>query len=158
MSSVRVQGSAYVTVGSIQPDSPDTKSTFIQVFFNSSNEEEAIRRTAHNANISLNEKTREWLTTLHRWIARNSPIYRAYEQTNKYVPEDNKMSLIFTKSVPSDAVGDPRTFSDPNGSSGPVTLNAELGEIIDITYEKDQTDGKYNHEDRNYRDMIRTTD
>ena len=82
--------------------------------------------------------------TLHRWIRDNNPIYHVYEQTNKYVSEDKDMSLIFTTRLPSDTVGDPRTYSDPNGASGPVCLNAELGAIIDTTHAEHGE--KYNHD------------
>ena len=54
------------------------------------------------------------------------------------------MSLIFTTRLPSETVGDPRTYSDPNGSSGPVCLNAELGAIIDTTHAEHGE--KYNHD------------
>ena len=79
ISSLRIQGNSYTTVGSICPSPEDIerkKLQFIQVFFNCSNEEEAIQKTAKNAGIrNLTNKTKEWLTTLHRWIRSNNPIY-----------------------------------------------------------------------------------
>ena len=144
ISSIRVQGCAYMTIGTIKTMDPSVKENFIQVFFNSVNEEEAIQKTARNANIDLNDKNREWLTTLHRWIRDNNPIYSAYQQTNDYVGDANKVNLIFTKHVPVTVEGDPRTYSDPNENSGVIRLDNELGVIIDLTHA--ECGVKYDHD------------
>ena len=64
-----------------------------------------------------------------------------YQQTKDFVPRDendtDNVSLIFTTRLPLNVDGDPRTFSDPNVSSGPVSLSNELGAIIDTTHSKD---------------------
>ena len=74
ISCIRVQGCAYMLVGSVEPEDPEEDPTFIQVFFNSKNEEEAILRTAKNAHIDPKKKHIEWLTTLHRWIRDNNLV------------------------------------------------------------------------------------
>jgi len=132
-----------MTIGAIKTIDPSVEEKFIQVFFNSANEEEAIRKTASNSNIDLNDRNREWLTTLHRWIRDNNPIYAAYQQTNDYVGDDNNVNLIFTKHVPVTAEGDPRTYSDPNENSGVIRLDNELGMIIDSTHA--ECGVKYDH-------------
>ena len=86
ISCIRVQGCAYVMVGTIEPEDPTKKLNFIQVFFNSNNEKEAIARTARNAHIDPTRKNLEWLRILHRWIRDNSPIYRVYQQTKDFTP------------------------------------------------------------------------
>ena len=133
-----------MNIGAIKPTDPSARDKFIQVFFNSANEEEAIFKTASNANINLTDKTTEWLTTLHRWIRNNNPIYMAYQQANDYLGDDDNVNIIFTKHVPVTAEGDPRTYSDPNEDSGVIRLNNELGMIIDTTRAECGT--KYDHD------------
>ena len=132
-------------VGSVEPEDPERNPTFIQVFFNSKNEEEAILRTATNAHINPNEKHLEWLTTLHRWIRDNNPIYDVYQQVKDFTPneEQEDVKLVFTSHVPMHVDGDPRTFSDPNESSGPVCISNELGAIIDTSK---SDNGSYRHD------------
>ena len=43
-------------VGSIEPEDAEDKLNFIQVFFNSNNEREAIERTARNARVNPTKK------------------------------------------------------------------------------------------------------
>ena len=143
ISCIRVQGSAYMMIGSIEPEKTESDQKFIQVFFNSQNEEEAILKTAVNSKIAKNiddvKKTHlEWLTTLHGWIKQHNPIYGVYDTVKKFVPSDKQeikdMKLVFTSRVPMDVEGDPRTFIDPNEQTGPVRhINHELGAIIDTS-------------------------
>ena len=58
--------------------------------------------------------------------------------------DDNNVNLIFTKHVPVTAEGDPRTYSDPNESSGVIRLDNELGMIIDSTHA--ECGEKYDHD------------
>ena len=154
ISCIRVQGSAYMLVGAIEPEgneqNPTPDPTFIQVFFNSKNEEEAIIRTAVNSGIAktkdeLQDKHKEWLTSLHRWIKDNNPIYQVYDQVHKFKPtvEQQDMKLVFTSNVPMNVDGDPRTFIDPNESSGPVCISSELGAIIDTSNSTDDVNYKH---------------
>ena len=100
------------------------------------NEDEAIRISAKKAGIrNPTEAQQIWLKTLHHWIKDHNPIYKVYEQTNNFAASDGNLSLIFTKNVPLNTDGDPRTFTDPNEVSGPVRLNDDIGAIIDTTHE-----------------------
>jgi hypothetical protein len=145
ISCIRVQGCAYVLVGAVEPAEPDGRSNYIQVFFNSNNEEEAILRTCQNSHVDPTRKNIEWVTSLHRWIRHNNPIYHAYQQVNDFIPghEDEDVKLIFTTHVPVNVDGDPRTFSDPNEASGPVSISNELGVIIDTSH---SGHGEYKHD------------
>ena len=67
-----------------------------------------------------------------------------YQQTRDYVSQNEELALIFTTHLPSNTLGDPRTYSDPNASSGPVRLDAELGAIIDTTHSEHGE--KYKHD------------
>ena len=144
VSCIRVQGSAYMVIGSIETEAgKESDPKFIQVFFNSQNEEEAILKTAVNSKIAKNindvKKTHlEWLTTLHGWIKEHNPIYKVYNTVKNFVPSDKQevedMKLVFTSRVPMNVDGDPRTFIDPNEQTGPVRcINNELGAIIDTS-------------------------
>ena len=132
-------------VGSIEPENPEEEPTFIQVFFNSRNEEEAILRTAKNAHIDPNRKHIEWLRNLHRWIRDNNPIYKVYQQVKDFTPHDEQddVKLVFTSHVPMNVDGDPRTFIDPNESTGPICISNELGAIIDTSK---SDNGDYKHD------------
>ena len=153
ISCIRIQGSAYMLVGAIEPSNPETKPNFIQVFFNSKNEEEAILRTTINSGIvnknskieDVKKKHVEWLTSLHRWIRDNNPIYKVYEQVKNFKPgeEEQDVKLVFTSNVPMNVDGDPRTFIDPNESTGPVCISTEVGAIIDT---RNSEDGQYKHD------------
>ena len=83
ISCIRVQGCAYVLVGAVEPSDSDARLKYIQVFFNSNNEEEAITRTAENANIDPTRKNIEWIRSLHHWIRDNNPIYDVYQQVKE---------------------------------------------------------------------------
>ena len=68
-----------------------------------------------------------------------------YQQVSDFIPSENSedVKLVFTSRVPMNTDGDPRTFSDPNESSGPVCISNELGAIIDTS----KSDGEeYKHE------------
>ena len=136
-------------VGSIEPENPEESPKFIQVFFNSKNEKEAILKTAKNAGIrDVKKKHMEWLTTLHRWIKHYNPIYKVYQQVKDFTPSEEQqqdVKLVFTSHVPMNVDGDPRTFIDPNESSGPVCISNELGAIID-TSNSDNDNETYKHD------------
>ena len=75
---------------------------------------------------------------------RQQPDLRC-QQVKDFTPrhENEDVNLIFTNRVPMNVDGDPRTFSDPNEASGPVSLSNELGAIIDTSHSED---GKYRYD------------
>ena len=145
ISCIRVQGCAYVLMGSVEPSDSEAGLKYIQVFFNSNNEDEAIALTARNAHIDPTRKNLEWIRSLHHWIRDNNPIYDVYQQVKDFTPrhENEDVKLVFTTRVPMNVDGDPRTFSDPNAESGPVSISNELGAIIDTSHSDDR---QYKHD------------
>ena len=56
--------------------------------------------------------------------------------------QQEDVKLVFTSHVPMNVDGDPRTFIDPNESTGPVCISNELGAIIDTSR---SDNGLYKH-------------